>query len=57
MNNFADELLKDKEIDMMAESIKKYTALTSIGTYLVLSPKMAQAQSPAPPGWNISPIK
>ena len=28
----------------------KYTALTALGTYLILNPKKAQASSPAPPG-------
>ena len=28
----------------------KYTALTAIGTYLLLSPNKAQAQSPEDPG-------
>lgn len=28
----------------------KYAALTAIGTYLILSPKKAQAQSPSAPG-------
>lgn len=28
----------------------KYTALTALGTYLVLNPKKAQASSPEPPG-------
>lgn len=28
----------------------KYTALTALGTYLLLQPKSAQAASPAPPG-------
>ncbi|WP_408030688.1 hypothetical protein [Tenacibaculum xiamenense] len=28
----------------------KYTALTALGTYLLLSPKKAQAQSPEHPG-------
>ena len=28
----------------------KYTALTALGTYLLLNPKKAQAASPAPPG-------
>jgi len=28
----------------------KYAALTALGTYLVLNPKKAQAQSPANPG-------
>lgn len=28
----------------------KYTALTALGTYLILTPKKAQAQSPENPG-------
>ncbi len=28
----------------------KYAALTAIGTYLILNPRKAQAQSPANPG-------
>ncbi len=28
----------------------KYTALTALGTYLILNPKKAQAASPEPPG-------
>lgn len=28
----------------------KYAALTAIGTYIMLSPKKAQAASPDPPG-------
>lgn len=28
----------------------KYTALTALGTYLILSPKQAQAASPEAPG-------
>ena len=28
----------------------KYTALTAIGTYMILSPKKAQAASPEDPG-------
>lgn len=28
----------------------KYTALTALGTYLILNPKSAQAQSPESPG-------
>ncbi|MGB5983177.1 MAG: hypothetical protein WBG46_13635 [Nonlabens sp.] len=28
----------------------KYAALTGIGTYMILSPKLAQAQSPEDPG-------
>ena len=31
----------------------KYAALTAVGTFMILNPKQAQAQSvpPAPPGW------
>ena len=35
------------------EAIKKmgkYAALTAAGTFLILNPKTAQAQSPSPPG-------
>jgi hypothetical protein len=28
----------------------KYAALTALGTYMILNPQKAQAQSPAPPG-------
>lgn len=28
----------------------KYTALTALGTYMILSPQKAQAQSPEDPG-------
>ncbi|MFY7670832.1 hypothetical protein ACOSP6_07055 [Tenacibaculum sp. MEBiC06402] len=28
----------------------KYSALTALGTYLILNPKKAQAASPEPPG-------
>ena len=32
----------------------KYAALTAIGTFAILNPKKAQAQSspPRPPGWD-----
>jgi hypothetical protein len=32
----------------------KYAALTAVGTFMILNPKKAQAQSvvpPSPPGW------
>ena len=32
----------------------KYAALTAIGTYLILDPKKAQAQSPSDPGGGFS---
>jgi hypothetical protein len=31
-------------------SYSKYTALTALGTYLILNPQKAQASSPAAPG-------
>ena len=30
----------------------KYTALTALGTYMILNPQKAQAQSPEDPGGN-----
>ena len=41
-----------KEISRKEALIKigKYAALTSIGTFTILSPKKAQSQSPEPPG-------
>lgn len=47
---------KHKEDITRKEAIKKignygkYTALTALGTYLLLNPKKAQAASPEPPG-------
>ena len=47
--------LKEKEITRK-EALQRignygeYTALTVLGTYLILNPKQAQASSPAPPG-------
>ena len=32
------------------KKIGKYAALTAIGTYIILNPKKAQAQSPSDPG-------
>ncbi len=48
--------LKDNKNITRKEALKKlgnygkYTALTAMGTYLILSPKKAQAASPSPPG-------
>ncbi len=39
-----------KEALMKIGNYGKYTALTALGTYLLLSPKKAQAQSPEAPG-------
>ncbi|WP_170039582.1 hypothetical protein [Polaribacter gangjinensis] len=47
---------KNSEEITRKEAIKKigtygkYAALTALGTYLILNPKKAQAQSPAEPG-------
>jgi len=47
---------KEKENITRKEAIKKigsygkYTALTAIGTYLLLNPQTAQAMSPSDPG-------
>lgn len=30
----------------------KYTALTALGTYMILNPKKSQAQSPPGSGWG-----
>lgn len=30
----------------------KYAALTALGTYMILNPKKAQAESPADPGFG-----
>ncbi|WP_199176746.1 hypothetical protein [Tenacibaculum sp. SG-28] len=47
---------KDKKLICRKEAVKKigeygkYTVLTALGTYLLLHPKQAQAQSPENPG-------
>ena len=44
--------IKEEEITRK-EAIKKmgkYAALTALGTYMILNPKKAQAQSPSEPG-------
>lgn len=48
--------MKNEQNISRKEAIKKignygkYTALTALGTYMILSPKKAQAASPEPPG-------
>lgn len=37
-----------KEAIKKIGNYSKYAALTALGTYLILNPKKAQAQSPAP---------
>jgi len=39
-----------KEALQKIGSYGKYTALTALGTYLILNPQKAQAQSPVAPG-------
>ncbi|WP_165872240.1 hypothetical protein [Tenacibaculum sp. M341] len=39
-----------KEALQKIGTYSKYTALTALGTYLILNPKQAQAASPEPPG-------
>ncbi|WP_170064397.1 hypothetical protein [Polaribacter glomeratus] len=39
-----------KEAIKKIGSYGKYAALTALGTYMILSPQKAQAQSPAAPG-------
>jgi hypothetical protein len=36
--------------------ISKYTALTALGTFMILSPQKAQAASPTPPGAGGNPF-
>ncbi|WP_200799225.1 hypothetical protein [Tenacibaculum agarivorans] len=50
------EINKNKEVLTRKEALQKignygkYTALTALGTYLILNPKKAQASSPEVPG-------
>ncbi|MBG7611432.1 hypothetical protein IU405_04130 [Polaribacter sp. BAL334] len=39
-----------KEAIKKIGNYSKYAALTALGTYMILNPKKAQAQSPAAPG-------
>ncbi|MDT7831618.1 hypothetical protein RQM59_04460 [Flavobacteriaceae bacterium S356] len=54
MNNQAKyknkELITRKEALHKIGNYGKYAALTAIGTYILLSPKQAQAASPEDPG-------
>lgn len=44
------KILNRKEAIEKIGNYGKYTALTALGTYLILSPKKAQAASPETPG-------
>ncbi|WP_299623546.1 hypothetical protein [uncultured Tenacibaculum sp.] len=46
----ASEKINRKEALQKIGKYGKYTALTALGTYLILHPKKAQAASPEPPG-------
>ncbi|CAL2106117.1 conserved hypothetical protein [Tenacibaculum sp. 190524A02b] len=50
MNNNKD--ISRKEALKKIGNYGKYTALTALGTYMLLNPKKAQAQSPDRPGDN-----
>ena len=43
-------MINRKEAIKKIGSYGKYAALTALGTYIVLNPKTAQAQSPVDPG-------
>lgn len=45
-NKYTEDITRKQAI----KKIGKYTALTALGTFLILSPKKAQAASPEPPG-------
>ncbi len=54
MKNNTENIIKEeitrKEALKKLGNYGKYTALTALGTYLILNPKKAQAASPEPPG-------
>jgi len=47
--NNAEDISRKEALSKIG-SYGKYAALTALGTYLMLSPKKAQAQSPVAPG-------
>ena len=47
--NIAQEITRKEAIKKIG-NYGKYTALTALGTYLILNPQKAQAQSPEAPG-------
>ncbi len=49
-NTHKKEDISRKEAITKIGNYGKHTALTALGTYLILNPKKAQAMSPAPPG-------
>ncbi|CAL2055208.1 hypothetical protein [Tenacibaculum sp. 190524A05c] len=49
-NNKQQDKISRKEALQKIGDYGKYTALTALGTYLILNPKKAQAASPEAPG-------
>ncbi|WP_165872155.1 hypothetical protein [Tenacibaculum sp. M341] len=49
-NNKQQDNISRKEALQKIGNYGKYTALTALGTYLILNPKQAQAASPEAPG-------
>ena len=49
-NNKNNQDITRKEAIKKLGNYGKYAALTALGTYMILNPKKAQAQSPAAPG-------
>ena len=47
-NHPEDNITRKEAINRMG----KYAALTAVGTFLILNPQKAQAQSPPDPGGN-----
>lgn len=45
-----NDLITRKEAVKIIGNYGKYVALTALGTYMLLNPKKAQAQSPEAPG-------
>ena len=50
-NTHKEEITRNEAIKKMG----KYAALTALGTFIILNPKKAQANSPADPGDGESP--
>lgn len=48
--NIKSEQIDRKEALKKIGNYGKYAALTALGTYMILNPKKAQAQSPESPG-------
>ena len=49
--DIAQEITRKEAIKKIG-NYGKYAALTALGTYMILNPQKAQAQSPEPPGAN-----